>query len=236
MKRLFFLLLLAGLFSYAYCQGERSAEKALFKRITAQDSGFLLKKDALLILSMANVIDSTNKNHEKHIEENDTIAKYYKRKNGNYIFTIQYYCWSDYYNSNILVEFSPQGEALKKEIYYHYYEGSPCGNFNKHGDFFSLETYTEGVGTLDISLYLFKEITTKDSLNGIPFLRRLSSLFFKEEMTDDKHKEMTCYGKIKKMVLPFFVWKRVSLQNEESSRDIRKDFVTDRLVVDGIGC
>ena len=238
MKRLFFLLLLVGLFSCAYCQGERSAEKALFKRITAQDSGFLLKKEVMQISAIVNIIDSVNKvevdyeiedierrykegedteeeyeknlkyleekreenQQEKYKNENDTIAKYYKRDNGNYIIAIQYYFLSFYDGSNVLIEFSPQGKLLKKEIYYHCYYGTPCGNFNKHEDFFSLETYTCGYGgTFDIILYLFKEITTKNSLNRIPFVCWLSAMFFEDEMTDDKYKDMTCYGKIKKL-------------------------------------
>ena len=204
MKRLFILLLLAGLFFCAYCQGERSAEEALFKRITAQDSGFLLKKDALLILSMANVIDSTNKDHEKYIKKNDTIAKYYKRTdNGNYLFSIKYDV-NGFYHSHILIECSSKGKILKKEIYYHgtmYCLGNYYKNFNKFGDFFGLGICSGGMGMgmSDYFLYIFKEIAPEDSLNMIPFLCWVSAEGFYDEMTDDKYKDMTCYGKIKKL-------------------------------------
>jgi len=228
-----------SVFLSAFSQEKNTiSEKELFKHISTQDSGFLLKKEVWQISAIVNIIDSVKKIEEdyereeiedgykkgeytkeevvkylKYIEEqkeeslkreekekNDTIAKYYKKNNGNYIFAIQYDFWGYYYGSNILIEFSPKGEMIKNEIYYHCYYGSPCGNFNKLGDFFNLETYTCGYGgTFDISLFLFKEIAIEDSLNRIPFLCWLSALFFDDEqMDDDKYKDMTCYGAIKK--------------------------------------
>ena len=204
-------------------------EEAFFKQIATQDSGFLLKKEVMQISAIAKVMDSVNKmiedyekadymrdgehTEDEYIEylkfldglsekrdtENDTIAKYYKKNNGNYIFAVGYN-WDIFDGSNVLIEISPQGNLLKRERYDHCYYGSPCGNFNKHGDFFSLETYTCGYGgTFDISLYLFKEVTTKDSLIRIPFFCWLSALFFDDEMPDDKYKDMDCYGEIKKI-------------------------------------
>jgi len=176
-------------------------EKKLFKQIIAQDSGFLLKKEALLILSMAEVIDSTNKDHEKYIKECDTIAKYYKKSNGNYIFSIKYDV-DGLYHSHILIECSPKGKILKKEIYYHgtmYCLENYYKNFNKFGDFFSLGICSGGMGSSDYFLYIFKEITPEDSLNMIPFYCWISAEGFYDEMSDGKSKEMSCYGTIKKI-------------------------------------
>ena len=237
MKRLFILLLLAGVFSGAYCQGERSAEEALFKRITATDSGFLLKKEAMQISAIVNIIDSVNKKYEdykiedierqykegeiteeqrsnylKYIEgkkeekkreeyktESDTIAKYYKKNNGNYIVAIQY-SFLDYYSgSNILIEFSSQGKFLKQAIYYHCYCCFPCGNFNKHGDFFSLETSSCAMGGYYSSdLYIFKEIAPEDSLNNIPFWCYTTETGDYDSI-ENKYIDWGCDGTIKKI-------------------------------------
>ncbi|MCL2132458.1 MAG: hypothetical protein FWH36_08455 [Lentimicrobiaceae bacterium] len=157
-------------FYFSSC-GQGVDEKDLFKQITAQDSGFLQKKEALQILSMADVIDSTNIDHEKYIKENDTIAKYYKRTdNGNYLFSIKYDV-NETYHSHILIECSSKGKVLKKEIYYHgteYCFSNYYSNFYKLGDFFALKICSNGSQTYNTDLYLFKEITSQDSLNMIP--------------------------------------------------------------------
>jgi hypothetical protein len=242
MKRLFILLLLAGVFSGAYCQGERSAEEALFKRITATDSGFLLKKEVMQISAIVNIIDSVNKKDENYkiedierrykegeiteeecmgylkyykeeqkekekIEEykteNDTIAKYYKRENGNYIFNIQYtFIFDDFFDgSSILVEFSPEGKLLKQAIYYHCYWNfvyGPCGNFNKLGDFFSVEGFTCSMGGIYINdLCIFKEIVPADSLKRIP--SGCYSAATDEDTIENKYVSRGCDGIIKKI-------------------------------------
>ena len=147
------------------------ADKALLKKITAQDSGYLQKEEALSILSVANVVASEEyKENEKYIEENDTIAKYYKKTNGNYIILIRNHL-SHWFMSNVLIEFSSQGKILKKEIYPYSCcgESTPCSDFNKFDDFFCLKVCSclnGGIG--DNSLFLFKEIAPEDALNRIP--------------------------------------------------------------------
>jgi len=146
-------------------------ERELFKRITAQDSGYLQKKEALLILSMAGILDSTNIDHGEWVAESDTLAKYYKRTdNGNYLFAIKFDV-DGTYHSHILIECLPQGKVLKKEIYYHgteYYFKDYCSNFYKLGDFFALKISSNGFPSADMFLYLFKEVTPQNSLNLIP--------------------------------------------------------------------
>ena len=158
---LIFLLLTTRLFTA--CSQSEARVGELFSQIATQDSGYLQKKDALLILSMANVLDSTNIDYERDIKESDTIAKYYRMNNGNYLFSIEY----DIYYAPILIECSPKGKVLKKEDYFHGYSGH-CRNFYKLGDFFGLEIYDQGFPSANILLYLFKEVTPQDSLNIIP--------------------------------------------------------------------
>ena len=179
MRANFVFILIMSVFSPAFSQEKNTmSEKELFKHISTQDSGFLLKKEVWQILEIVNIIDSVNKEYEEEYreyitekDENDTIAKYYKKNNGNYIFAIQYDFWGYYYGSNILIEFFPKGEMVKNEIYYHCYYGSPCGNFNKLGDFFSLGIYHTCAtgGYYNANLFLMKEIVSSDSLNQIPF-------------------------------------------------------------------
>jgi len=193
---LIFLLLTTRLLT-AFPQSEARVGE-LFKQIAAQDSGYLQKRDALLILSMANVLDSTNIDYERDIKESDTIAKYYRMNNGNYLFSIEY-GFDDYYyeKSNILIELSPQGKVLKKETFYPCYRGFPCGNFNKFGNFFCLKFYTcsEG-GYLETTLLLFKEIT--DSLRHIPFSCWTAATGY-EDTIEHKHSDLTCSSVIKKI-------------------------------------
>ena len=162
-------------------------ERELFKRITAQDSGYLQKRDALQILSMADILDSTNIEHEQWIEESDTIAKYYKRTdNENYLFAIKYDI-NELYHSHILIECSPKGKVLKKEVYYHgtrYAFRNDYCNFYRLGDFFALEVSSNGFPSADVSLYLFKEVTPQDSLNRIPIW---SWDIFEEEDDENGH-------------------------------------------------
>jgi hypothetical protein len=191
-------MLLAVTFSNAFPQSGFRVDK-LFKQIATQDSGFLQKREALQILSMAGVLDSTNIENEQWIEESDTIAKYYKNGNGNYIISIESGFYGYYEKSNILIEFSPQGKVLNKKIYYHCYCCSPCGNFNKFGDFFCLEIYSCGEGGYaETDLLLFKEIAPMDSLKFIPFSCWTGETGY-EDTIEHKHSNLTSIGIIKKV-------------------------------------
>jgi len=172
-----FFLLLATTFSSAFSQEKNVGKKALFQQIATQDSGYLQKNDALLILSMANVIDSTDeyfeenvKDNEKYIKESDTIAKYFKMNNGNYLFLISYHLGG--YSNDILIECSPQGKILNKEIYFMEnccWVKTPYDYFRKFGDFFSLKDCSCAMGGYYTNyLYLFKEFVYRDSINFIP--------------------------------------------------------------------
>ena len=177
-------------------------QEVLFRQIVMQDSGYLQKKEALYLLSMAKIVDSTDEyyeENEKYIKENDTIAKYYKMANGNYIFLIEYY-FGGRGNSNIIIEFSPQGEVVKKDIYSESCCGysMPLGYFNKWGDFFSLEVCEcamGGVGSCD--LFFFKEVTSHDSLNRIPLDCWCSACG--DILDDDKYTIPLCSGTVKKI-------------------------------------
>ena len=227
MKILSIFLLLANLFFSAFCQGQL-AEEMLFKRIIAQDSGFLQKREVFQISAIVNIIDSVNKIEndyqkeeyikdgrteeeyseylkflddliEKKDTENDTIAKYYKRTdNGNYVIAVEY-CFLGYYcNSNILIEISSQGKLLKKEIYYHCYSGRLLGNFNKFGDFFGLKLSSCSMGG-----YYIVSLCIFKEIAPVDSLNQIPFWCYTAETDDDtienKHVSWGCDGTIKKI-------------------------------------
>ena len=179
MKKIQFILVTIILISLFACGKKAAAfpltvisqgEKKLFKQIATQDSGYLQKKEALLILSIAGILDSTNIEYKQYINKSDTIAKYYKRtNNGNCIFCIEYTVDLGCYPSHVLIECSPKGKILEKEVFFN---GPNCSvsynDFYKFGDFFALENCSSGFPSSDGYLYLFKGFPSKDSLNIIP--------------------------------------------------------------------
>jgi len=238
MRIKFVFILLTTVFSSAYAQKKTTfdmqiSDNALLKKITAQDSGYLQKKDALYILSMANVVADTTdeeiKEYEKDIKENDTIAKYYKKTNGNYIILIRNYLdW--WFMSNIFIEFSPQGKIVKKEIFPHSccLESIPCNDFNKYGVFFSLEICTCSMGgSYENRLYLFKEIAPADSLNFIPLWCYEAETGDYDSITND-YMSWVCFAKIKKiendtLIINYFPQRYIWVVGEDDRKVIEKE-------------
>ena len=233
MRTKFIFILLTAVFFSAFSQQKDTSDmqisnKALFKKITKQDSGYLQKKDALYILSRANVVDTTDeyykKEYEKYIKQKQTIAKYYKKTNGNYIILIRNYL--DYrFMSNIFVEFSPQGNILKKEIYFHSccWKSTIFEDFNKFGDFFCLKVCECAMGGVyENDLYIFKEIVPADSLNFIPFWCYVPEAEY--DSITNKITGWECSSKIKKiendtLIINYFP-KKIIWRDEEKDKKI----------------
>jgi hypothetical protein len=137
-----------------------------------QDSGFVLKKDGLPFLLSNRLTDTTDASWN-HLNDNDTIAKYYRiNQTGHF-----YYCTVDLskkytYETHLLLELTPDAKIIKSARYFHsHYSccwGSYCDGFNRYGDFFGIKTCATGSGFCASNLYLFKTLVQQDEQSLIP--------------------------------------------------------------------
>jgi hypothetical protein len=138
-----------------------------------QDSGFITKKDGLIILFP----DSLNINLNFYWNgklESDTIGKYYRDgENGNYIISVvpiidtSYSC-----NPCLLIEMKPNGTIVNKVEFEHSNTSccvdNPYNEFGKIGDYFCLKTCSSGSGYCATYKYIFKNVIPQNMQNPIP--------------------------------------------------------------------
>jgi hypothetical protein len=136
------------------------------KLILTQDSGFITKEVGLAFLLSNSLTDSSS---WEHCNQTDTIGKYYRMENNNHYIM----CLVDYsgycYENHIIIEINENGELLKSERFFHgnYFPwNNVYDGFSKYGDFFGIKT---GAGLASSVLYLFKEVTSQDSILPIYF-------------------------------------------------------------------
>lgn len=136
------------------------------------DSGFVLKKDGLPFL-LSNRLSDTTDASWNHLNDNDTIAKYYRIKQTGHF----YYCTVDLsnkytYETHLLLELTPDAEIIKSARYFHSHYSCCWGNyfdgFNRYGDFFGIKTCATGSGFCASNLYLFETLAQQDEQSPIP--------------------------------------------------------------------
>jgi len=138
-----------------------------------QDSGFITKKDGLIILFPDSLKINSNIYWNGKLES-DTIGKYYRDgENGNYIICIvplidtSYSC-----NPCLLIEMKPNGTIVNKVKFEH--SNTPCcvdnpyNEFGKMGDYFCLKTCSSGSGYCATYQYIFKYVIPQNKQNPIP--------------------------------------------------------------------
>jgi len=168
-------LLIVGLFYQ--CNTNATLKTAAEKEYGFEaDSGYILKKQAIDILAQAGYEYYSNKNpkvrdsvdlNAADIKLTDTIGKFYKLKNGNYLACIEDIIHTDRPAVKVLTELDKSGKVLRSEGYFsgmyfccwiNKYEG-----FRKYGSYFSLSTCSTGSAYCSESTHLFKAITPQNS-------------------------------------------------------------------------
>jgi len=167
-------LLIAGLFYQ--CNTNATLKTVAEKEYGFEaDSGYILKKQAIDILAQADYeyysnkdpkIRDTTDSNAADIKSTDTIGKFYKLKNGNYLACLEDIIHTDRPAVKVLAELDKSGKVLRSEGYHsgmyfccwaNRYEG-----FRKYGPYFSVKTCGTGSGHCSTAMHLFKEFTPQD--------------------------------------------------------------------------
>ena len=139
---------------------ENPDKSKIFERFVA-DSGYILKKEGISILLKIESNDTIDTNYST-LKDTDTIGKYYKTKNGNYLACVLDIIHPIRNASPVLIEYTPKGKIINTENYYggmylccwkNNYEG-----FKRLGDYYSIKTCGTGSGFCSGNIYLFKEL------------------------------------------------------------------------------
>ena len=153
------------------------------KLILTQDSGFITKDVGLAFLLFDSLthnlhldLETTPDNiYWQNFNPTDTIGKYYKMENNNYIMCLidPAALSEDFAENHIIIKINSNGELLKSETFSHHYNYRCWGNayegFSKYGDFFGLKICGDGAGWTYTHLCLFKEVIPQDSIPPILF-------------------------------------------------------------------
>lgn len=139
----------------------------IFNRFDS-DSGYILKKEGIDLLLKSSIKGSdTTDLVVEDVKSTDTIGKYYKMRNGNYMACVLNIIHPDRNYWPIVLEMKPDATILADEEFSdgmylccwgNYYEG-----FNKHGDYFSVKACGTGSGFCSGEIYLFKDLQTLSS-------------------------------------------------------------------------
>jgi hypothetical protein len=177
MKKQIYILTIPIIFAFCSEQVENNSlvidkSVSINKLELLMDSGFVTKKVGLPFLLSNNLTDTTESSWEI-VNDNDTIAKYYKvKESGHY-----YYCSIDLsrqysFETHLIIELSSEGEIIKSERFLHgnysccwnnYYDG-----FNKYGDYYGIDICGTGSGYCTTYLFLFKNLIPQNSQKEIP--------------------------------------------------------------------
>ncbi|MGQ2982548.1 hypothetical protein [Flavobacterium sp.] len=163
------IFLLAVLFSFTTPKSNFSKAKNVYS-IAKADSGFVYKEEAIKLLSQAKYDlaydiepgqrDTLDLNlHE--IAVNDTLGKYYRMDNGNYLACLPDVIHPDRFSVLVLIEYDPNGRVLQAEPFYggvhfccwdtHY------DTLNRHEEgYFSITTCGTGSGHCSSYMHLIK--------------------------------------------------------------------------------
>ena len=178
MKRILYILLLVFFFACTN-KGKETIDSntdTTTKLILTGDSGFITKDIGLEFLLSNSLTDTIPNSSAWYLfKQNDTIGKYYRMENNNYIMClIDYGSQKEYwFETHIVMEIGAKGELVKSERFFH--GNYPCcwnnayEGFSKYGNFFGIQICGTGSGFCSSDLYLFKEITPQDSISSIPF-------------------------------------------------------------------
>jgi len=139
------------------------------------DSGYILKKQAIDILSQADYEYYSNNDpkvkdtidlNAADIKLTDTIGKFYKLKNGNYLACVEDIIHTDRPAVKVLTELDKSGKVLRSEGYssgmYFCCWANKYEGFRKYGPYFSIKTCGTGSGHCSAAIYLFKEFAPQD--------------------------------------------------------------------------
>jgi len=158
---LFYAIIIFGVvaFSASCSRTVNNSNSQLDKRFVS-DSGYILKQQGTAILLQIKDTATVYVNNSS-FKNNDTIGKYYKAKNGNYIACVLDIIHPGTNNHPVILECKPNGTILKNE---HFYGGYLCcwnnnhEGFQKHGDYYSIKTCETGSGFCSGNINVFKEL------------------------------------------------------------------------------
>lgn len=161
--------LLVVVFSFTAPKRNFSNAKAVYPE-AKKDSGFIHKEEAIKLLSQSNYDlgyelepgqrDTLDLNLP-NIKVTDTLGKYYRMDNGNFLACLPDVIHPDRFSILVLLEYSPDGKVLQAEPFYggmhfccwdtHY------DTLNKHEEgYFSINTCGTGSGHCSSYTHLFK--------------------------------------------------------------------------------
>jgi hypothetical protein len=125
------------------------------------DSGYINKPLAQQLLLKLKDKDSINLTAGNY-KENDTLGKYYRMSNGNYMAFINDFIHPQYEPSQLLGEFTPSGKLLKNDrcgngMYLCCWKSSDDG-FKKKGNYFYIKSCGTGSGYCSGHITLFTSL------------------------------------------------------------------------------
>ncbi len=161
------ILLLVVLFEFATPKHFTSSTKTLYPEIKG-DSGYIKKAEALKLLSQAKYdLGYVPEGRDTldlgllNIKATDTLGKFYRMENGNYLTCLQDVTHPDRISTLLLIEYSPEGKVTQTEPYWggmylccwdKAYDG-----FNKHTEgYYSIKTCGTGSAHCSSYTHLFK--------------------------------------------------------------------------------
>ncbi len=161
------IFLLAVLFSFTAPKRNFSKTTDVYSEVK-KDSGFIQKEEAIKLLSQAKYDLGYEPEGRDTLDINlpdikvtDTLGKYYRMDNGNYLACVRDIIHPDRTSVLVLMEYSPDGNVLQAELFYggmyfccwdNYYD-----TLNKHENgYYSISTCGTGSGHCSSHIHLFK--------------------------------------------------------------------------------
>ncbi|WP_294824745.1 hypothetical protein [uncultured Flavobacterium sp.] len=161
------ICLLVLLFSFSAPQRNISKSETVHCEIKG-DSGYIKKEAAIKLLGQAKY-DPEYESEERdtldmeahRYEVSDTLGKYYKMKNGNYLTCLPDIIHPDRFSLLLLIEYSPDGKLIQSEPFWggmHFCcWDTNYDSLNRHDEgYFSIKTCGTGSGHCSSHLHLFK--------------------------------------------------------------------------------
>ncbi len=175
-----FIVLLIAIFtvsSFSRIQPNRLSSRRA-EDIFAADSGYVFKDKAVALQIRAMFKDVKPSADNDSVDINgsrynttDTIGKFYRHHNGNYIVCTKNIILVDQIEVHFVMEVEPDGNILRNEFFYDgmhlcCWDNMRDGFIRKDNYYFLKECGT-GSGYCSTELYIFKELVSKDSLKPL---------------------------------------------------------------------
>lgn len=161
------ILFLVVLFNFSTPKRNFSTAKPVFSA-SKTDSGYVRKEEAVKLLSQANYdLGYKPENRDTlvldlpDIKVTDTIGKYYRMDNGNYLACLPDVIHPDRFSVLVLIEYSPDSKIIRTEpffggMYFCCWDKS-YDTLNKHEEgYFSITTCGTGSGHCSSYIHLIK--------------------------------------------------------------------------------